>query len=64
MTTCDQCLWGDMCPDEVICTYFTMLIEDYDDIIEQNRLEFRRDWCDYAYYDDADNFFLAQNQDE
>lgn len=48
MKTCEQCLWFDECPSDEPCTHFTPVEDDYKQIIEENRAEFRQEWLVYA----------------
>lgn len=43
--TCEQCLWCEICPCKgIACVDFTSVSDDSDHLIEENRLEYRKEY--------------------
>lgn len=44
MLKCNDCVWGEQCGSGKTCEDYTPIELDYDEIIEQNRIEFYTEW--------------------
>lgn len=49
---CDSCYFGEVCPSDGICEDYISLDEQFNDesvdnLIEQRRIEFRKEWHRY-----------------
>lgn len=45
---CNECLWSNQCWTNEPCTDFFPINIDYDEIIEERRQEFEREWEEYS----------------
>lgn len=50
MAKCESCYWAEQCLDNEVCEDFTPIEElDIDELIEDNRVKFRKEW--FKQYD-------------